>query len=189
MKTLLAAAAIVLMTTAAHALVIDMPQTCTGVLTMSDEGVEDKDGYSIDARKLEHDPRNKSLHCDIAVLSGKELRKVLKVCQNGDRCLIKGAFSGHGNFGWTKIEKVTRLSRPSCASAHSADGQLALRNGPGTHHAAIAQLQNGDLVEIKSADGNWRYVAAVVTTSPNTAEQMHGWVYAPLLKRRDCPEC
>ena len=97
MKRLLIAAAFALLATTAHAHVKNVPQECVGTLTLADGEYRLADASPL---------KGKSLWCD-ALIVDPLLARVLRVCPVGTLCRIKGQFSGHGEFAWTKISRIT----------------------------------------------------------------------------------
>lgn len=47
-----------------------------------------------------------------AEIDDKDRRRILQVCNLGDRCQIKGTISGHGTFGWVAIHSIARPISP-----------------------------------------------------------------------------
>ena len=104
MKTLIAAAALALLSTAAHA-----DQTCSGLLVNLTQ--TDADSYNFE--NAGYQLLNPDGACN-ATLYGHTLRKVLKVCALEKNCRIAGSFAGHaGSFSWIEVKAVKRLPTPA----------------------------------------------------------------------------
>jgi len=74
------------------------------------------------------------------------------------------------------------------ASAYVGDPDprgLNVRAGPGSRHRALAQLHNGDLVQLSGAQGEWIRIARAESEGPDGDYQAvfsgEGWVHGPLL--------
>jgi uncharacterized protein YgiM (DUF1202 family) len=63
-----------------------------------------------------------------------------------------------GYTGWCASDYLARRG-PAQLTVYSAhDGFLNLRLGPGTNHAILMQMYNGDRVEVLGRSGNWHQV-------------------------------
>jgi hypothetical protein len=102
-RLLLTAAVLMALTGASHAGTKIKYQSCSGILTVSEDG----------EYQLKPDAGS-GLWCDAIVSTGEHIGgpdlvpQVLKVCTVNSRCRIKGTYEGRGVFYWNKISEVRR---------------------------------------------------------------------------------